>query len=190
LRERGLKPGPDGWPGTLRYAPALKHGPTGLYLPALVAAVTVWPSREVSGIHRTFLVADGRKKAPVRQSKMMLGRCAGGAVRLAPAGPELVIGEGLETAMSVQQATGLPAWACLSTSGLKSVVLPPEVTTVIVAADGDEPGEQAAQEAGRRFVAEGRTAKIARPPAGMDFNDLLQMPENVVAFPRREAAHG
>ncbi len=157
LRERGLDPGPDGWPPSLRYHPVLKHGPTGLLLPALVAAVTIWPDRNVVAIHRIFLRVDGKGKAPVSKPKMMIGRCGGGAVRLAPAGPELVLSEGLETGLSVQQATGLPVWATLSTSGLRSVILPPEVKTVIIAADADEPGEEAAQKAAKRFLAEGRT---------------------------------
>ena len=122
---------------------------------------------------------------------MMIGRCGGGAVRLAPTGPELVLSEGLETGLSVQKATGLPIWATLSTSGLCSVILPPEVRTVIITADGDEPGEKAAQVAARRFIVEGRTVKIARPPQGMDFNDLLLKPENVIPFlAKTEAAHG
>ena len=193
LRQRGLVPGPDGWPPSLRYHPALKHGPTGLHLPAMLGAVSVWPGREVVGLHRTFLRVDGRGKAPVSNNKMMLGKCAGGAVRLAPAGPELVLSEGIETSLSVQQATGLPVWATLSTSGLRSIILPPEVETVIIAADADEPGEKAAQEAARRFIAEGRKVKIARPPQGMDFNDLLQMPDGVAVISdqrRRMKANG
>ena len=193
LCQRGLKPGSDGWPRSLRYHPALKHGPTGLLLPALIAAVTIWPDQSVAGVHRTFLRMDGRAKAPVSNNKMMLGKCAGGAVRLAPAGPELVLSEGIETALSVQQGTGLPVWATLSTSGLRSIILPPEVETVIIAADGDEAGEEAAQEAARRFIAEGRTVKIARPPRGMDFNDLLQMPDGVAVISdqrRRMKANG
>ena len=84
LRERGLEPGPDGWPPSLRYHPALKHGPTGLLLPALVAAITIWPSRNVVGVHRTFLRMDGRAKAPVSRPKMMIGRCGGGNFWPAP----------------------------------------------------------------------------------------------------------
>ncbi len=122
---------------------------------------------------------------------MMLGPCAGGAVRLAGPDKELVLAEGIETALSILQATGKPIWACLSTSGLKAVRLPPETRTIIIAADGDEPGLAAAEEAASRFYREGREVKIARPPAGMDFNDLLQLPENVVLFPRgQEVANG
>jgi putative DNA primase/helicase len=44
---------------------------------------------------------------------------------------------------------------------------------VIVLADGDDPGEEAAQECAWRFKREGRRVRIARPPQHMDFNDLL-----------------
>ncbi len=191
LRARSLEPGPDGWPPSLRFHPALKHSYTGLLLPALIAAVTIWPDRSVVGVHRTFLRADGKGKAPVTNPKMMIGRCGGGAVRLAPAGPELVVSEGIETGLSVQQATGLPVWATLSTSGLRAIILPPEVKTAIIAADADEPGEKAAQKAAKRFLTEGRTVKIARPPKGMDFNELLQVPTGVaVISDQRRRANG
>ena len=160
-------------PLTIRYHASLRHGPTGLFLPAMVAAVTIYPSREVVAVHRTFLKANGAGKAPVSNQKMALGPCAGGAARLAAAGSELVLAEGVETALSVLQATEKPAWATLGTSGLKAVRLPPDVKTVIIAADSDEPGEKAAQEAARRLSAEGRVVRIARPPLGLDFNDLL-----------------
>ena len=45
----------------------------------------------------------------------------GGAVRLAPAAETLVLAEGVETGLAVQQATGLPTWATLGTSNLKKV---------------------------------------------------------------------
>ncbi len=187
LASRGITIEP---PPTLRYHPGLKHGPTGLPLPAMVTAVTTWPEREVIAIHRTFLTADGSKKAQVSNPKLMLGPCAGGAVRLSPFGNDLVLAEGIETALSVLQASGKPVWACLSTSGLKSVLLPPEVATVTIAADGDEPGITAAEEAASRFYREGRDVKIAKPPPGMDFNDLLLLPANVVPLRRRQVRYG
>ncbi len=136
--------------------------------------MTVCPGDEIVAIHRIFLKADGSGKAPITQNKMMLGPCKGGAVRLAASSDELVLAEGLETALSVLQAIGKPTWATLSTSGLKAVRLTPEVQTVIIAADGDQPGEDAAMIAADRIVAEGQKVKIARPPWGMDFNDLLR----------------
>jgi hypothetical protein len=87
-----------------------------------------------------------------------------------------MIGEGIETCLSAMQATGYPAWAALSTSGLHSLNLPRGVRDVIVLADGDEPGEAAARDCALRWKREGRRVRIARPPAGMDFNDLLSRP--------------
>ena len=177
-------------PLTLRYHPGLKHGPTGLFLPAMVAGVSSVPDQKVVAIHRTFLRADGKGKARVSNAKMMLGPCGGGAVHLAPAGETLAIAEGIESGLSVQQATGIPTWACLSTSGLKGVVLPPEVRTVIIAADGDEPGFKAAEVSAARLTREGRKVKIAKPPIGRDFNDLLCLPENVTVLRPKEPANG
>ena len=179
LRERGLKPGPDGWPPSLRYHPALKHGPTGLHLPAMLGAVAIWPDDEVVGLHRTFLRADGKDKASVSRNKMMLGKCAGGAVRLAPAGLKLMIAEGIETSLSVQEATGLPTWAALSASGLAGLVLPglPLATEVVIAADNDvnRAGMDAAEKAAALWVSQGRKVWIAQPPtSGTDFNDMVR----------------
>ncbi len=187
LRERGIRPP---IPPSLRYA-HLQHGPTGLMLPAMVGAVQA-PDRSVTGMHRTFLTMDGTKKAPVSQNKMMLGKCAGGAVRLAAVAEKLALAEGIETGLSILAATNISTWATLSTSGLKAVILPDEVREVIICADGDEVGEKAANDAAQRFLREGRVVRIARAPAGMDFNDLLVLPENVVPLDvrKREPAHG
>jgi hypothetical protein len=84
-----------------------------------------------------------------------------------------MIAESLETALSAMQATGLATWAALSTSGLRALELPPDVRNVVVLADGDEAGEAAAWEAARRWNGEGRRVRIARPPRGLDFNDVL-----------------
>jgi hypothetical protein len=41
------------------------------------------------------------------------------------------------------------------------------------AADGDEPGEAAARDCAWRWKREGRRVRIARPPQGLDFDDML-----------------
>ena len=104
---------------------------------------------------------------------MMLGPCRGGAVRLARAGNVLMVGEGIETCLAAMQARGHPAWAALSTSGLLALDLPDDVRDVIVLADGDDAGEAAARGAALRWKREGRRVRIAHPPQGMDFNDML-----------------
>jgi len=168
-------------PASIRYAPSLLHTPTGLLLPTMVAAIQ-GPDRQIMGIHRTFLRADGKGKVPFTRPKMMLGRCAQGAVRLAKAGPKLAVGEGIESSLSVLQETNIPVWAALSTSGMKALILPPCVREVILCPDADEPGEKAAKEAAQRFISEGRIVRIARPPQGMDFNDVLIASRQIVSL--------
>jgi putative DNA primase/helicase len=146
--------------------------------PALVAIV-----RNVAGeriaIHRTYLAPDGLGKADVPKSRMMLGPVAGGTVRLGTIGEHGVVGlgEGIETALSVMQACpALPVWAALSSGNVEQIVLPPEVTRVVLLADhdGEGVGLKVAERAATRFHAEGRGVWIAHPPdAGDDFNDLL-----------------
>jgi hypothetical protein len=159
-------------PPTIRSHASLKHPSGGLW-PAMVALVTRGVDDRPLAIHRTFLARDGSGKAPVDPQKMMLGPCRGGAVRLAPAGDVLMIGEGIETCLAAIQATGHPAWAALSTSGLTALKLPDDVWDVIVLADGDAAGETAARNAAMRWKREGRRVRIARPTQGIDFNDML-----------------
>jgi hypothetical protein len=174
LRERGLRPGPDGWPPTLRYHHGLKHGPSGLILSALVAAVTKWPTTTVIAVQRIFFKVGAGDGIKALKPKMSLGPVRGGAVRLAPAAETLVLAEGLETGLAVMQATGLPTWAALGTTNLKNVVLPPFVRELVVAADGDEAGRAAAQAAGARWAAAGFRVRVADPGEGLDWNDVLR----------------
>ena len=167
-------------PPSIRFLPDARHKPTGLLLPAMVAGVQDHAGRVV-GIHRTFLSLDGTAKAGVREPKMSFGPIGGGAVRLALAGRELAICEGIESALSFQQATGLAVWAALSVSGVRSLVLPEEISAVVLGPDGDDPGDGAAVDAAKRFIREGFKARIARPPRGMDWNDVLREPEKEMA---------
>jgi len=169
LRSRGLV---LPMPPSIRFHTGLKH-PSGGVWPTMVSLVTHGAHGKPLGVHRTFLAHDGHGKAPVEQAKMMLGPCRGGMVRLAEPHDVLMVGEGIETCLAAMQASGRPAWAALSTSGLRALDLPREVRDVIVLADGDDPGEAAARDCAWRWKREGRRVRIARPPQGMDFNDLL-----------------
>ena len=166
-------------PPTLRFHQALKHKGTGLYFGTMVALVTRWPSKELMAIHRTFLQPGGKGKAQVSDPKLMLGPCGGGAVRLAPAGETLAITEGIETGLSVQQATELPTWAALSASGIEALVVPNLDTTpnIRIFADNDTSGRgnRAAENAAERWTRLGHSVRIIMPPVpGTDFNDLLK----------------
>ena len=159
-------------PPSLRFHRGLKH-PSGGIWPCMVALVTRGADDTPLAIHRTFLAREDHGKAALEPAKMMLGPCRGGAVRLREPGEVLMIGEGIETCLAAMQATGHPAWAALSTSGLRALDLPGGFRDVIVLADGDDPGEAASRDCALRWMREGRRVRIARPPRGMDFNDVL-----------------
>jgi putative DNA primase/helicase len=165
-------------PTCLRFHQRLRH-PTARFFPGLIAPIThAETGRKVRGILRVWLRADGAGKCGSEPEKAMLGDCRGGAIRLAPLiGDSLIICEGLETGLSILQAVGIPVWAALSTSGLKSLVLPREVRTLTIAADADAAGERAARDAAMRFHREDPTLQIhiARPRNFQtDFNDELR----------------
>ena len=139
---------------SLRFHLALRHSPSSLDLPAMIAGVSVWPEVSVRAVHRTYLDVLRPAKAGVEPAKMMLGPCSRGAVRLAPHGERLALSEGIETGLAFQEATAIPTWACLSTSGLRSIVVPPDVE-IVIAADRDVDGIRAAESATDRLTSEG-----------------------------------
>jgi phage/plasmid primase-like uncharacterized protein len=141
----------------------------------MIGAVAKAPDQKIVALHRTFLQPDGSGKAPVEPAKASLGPVGGGAVRLTPAEVNLAVTEGIETGLSVLEATGTPTWAALSAGGIKALVLPPLplASDIIIAADHDPVGILAAYDSANRWTGEGRRVRIALPPKGMDFNDLL-----------------
>jgi hypothetical protein len=160
-------------PPSIGFIPDLWHARTCQRLPAMIAAVQDIAGRTIA-VHRTYLRRNGCGKAEVAPAKMALGPCAGGAVRLGPAAEELAIGEGIESSASAGQLMGLPAWAALSTSGMRGLVLPDVVKTLWIAADPDGPGMAAAYALAQRAKEEGRRVMIARPPDLGDFNTLAK----------------
>jgi putative DNA primase/helicase len=164
-------------PPTLRFHGGLKHVSGGIW-PVMMALVTRGSDDAPMAIHRTYLARNGGAKAPVDPEKMMLGPCRGGAVRLGrvQADQWLIVAEGIETTLSVMEASALPGWAALSAGGIRNLILPPEAAMVLICADNDANGTglRAAEEAAERFLREGRRVRIAAPPMpGTDFNDVL-----------------
>lgn len=164
--------------------------------PALVAAV-----RKVDGtlvtLHRTFLTEDGRK-APVEEVKKLMAlpegaTINGASIQLGTPDDKLCLAEGIETALSVQYATGIPCWCAISANGMKTVEIPEGVKTVLIFADKDKSdvGSLAAEALRKRLADEGRFAVIVNIPdaipsgaKGIDWNDVLRM-KGPEAFPVR-----
>ena len=103
-----------------------------------------------------------------------LGRVHGLAVRFGdPAPATLLVGEGIETVLSL--VTAMPdtvAAAALSAGSLGAFAPPPGVTRLVVARDSDAEGERAAERLARRCARAGVTPLVI-VPEGSDFNDDL-----------------
>ena len=158
LRSRSINLPP---PPSLRFVFRLGHYPSQTRWPAMLALVTRGIDGMPVAIHRTYLSCDGEGKAPVGPQRMMLGPCRGGVVRLGTPTDELLVGEGIETCLTGMEATDIPAWAALSTTGMETLELPASITNVTILADADPPGERAADRTARRWMREGRRVRIA-----------------------------
>ena len=159
-------------PLSLRYHLALKHGPTGLMFPAMVAAVQA-PDRQITGIHRTYLLPDGSGKAQVTDPKMALGPIGNGAVRLSARAKVLGIAEGIETALSAQQLFEIPCWAALG-ARMDKVAMPADVIEIQVFGDNGKEGHGAAEKARDVFTKAGKRVAVRYPPERFnDWNDAL-----------------
>lgn len=164
----------DTIPATVRLHRSLRHRETGSRRPAMVCAVEHAVDGFV-GVHCTYLAPDGYGKATIEPAKRFIGPVGGGAVRLAVAETVVAIAEGIESGLSYQEATGTPTWCALSAVGIRKLVLPDEIADVVIAPDPDPVGMMAARAAAKRWLAEGRRVSIARPPLGLDFNDLARV---------------
>lgn len=141
--------------------------------PALIAAVTDGAGR-CQGAHRTWLAPDGQDKAQVAVQRRAMGHLLTHAVRLTPASDILVLGEGLETLLSIREAApGLPVWAALSAGHLGAVDLPQGLERLYIALDRDPAGQRAAERLTARAKDLGITPHVLEPRLG-DFNDDLR----------------
>ena len=154
-------------PATIRYLPARMGYPHAMITAfrltqELEPGVLAVPDR-VEGVHITRLTSDGRDKL---EKKRMLGTVAGKPLVLAPPndGLGLAITEGVEDALSVQQATGLGACAAGSASQMPKLAeaVPDFIDYVSVFADPDPTGEKAAKALVDDLSARGLTAEVRR----------------------------
>lgn len=158
-------------PLSLRLHRGLKHAPTGLIFPALVAAIQA-PNGSIVAVQRTFLITDYTRKANVSEPRMTLGAMGAGAVRLAPGGGTLGIAEGIETGLSAMQMFGLPVWCSLGAERLGKIVLPSIVNRVVIF--GDIGAEIQVRKASAVYTDQGREVEVQYPEIGKDFNDQLR----------------
>jgi phage/plasmid primase-like uncharacterized protein len=138
----------------------------------MVAAVQA-PDGKVIAIQQTWLTGEGEKASGKR---LTTGNLGAGAVRLGATARSMGLAEGVETALSAMQMTGMTVWASLGASRLHSVELPPEVEEVHVFVDNDEPGRIAAKRTANAHTSIGRRVYLRSPPDQCgDWNDFLNL---------------
>ena len=157
-------------PPSLRLLPAYEHIAGRVYLPAICAALQAG-DRRVIAVQVTMIDPRGDRKAQVRFPRKTIGRMHDGSVRLAAAGVELGIAEGIETGLSAMKLFGVPVWCALGASRMHSVFVPDTVRELHIFSDADEAGSAAVE---RMLEGHRRRRVIVHRPLspGEDFNDV------------------
>jgi hypothetical protein len=176
LRTRGIT-GPLNLPA-LRFHPRCYYWPgDDMPLeswPALIAAITD-NDRQLTGVHRTWLAADGSDKAPVETQRRAMGAVLGHAIRFGQARHVQIAGEGVETILSLLGILpAMPMAACTSANHLAAFVPPPSLKRLYVARDRDAAGAMAFAALEDKASSQGFKAMPLDPMTG-DFNEDLTL---------------
>lgn len=171
LRGRGIIPP---YPADIGFA-RLSYGNLG-ELPCMVCAI-----RDVTGaiigVQRVYLAHDGNGKADVRKPKLSLGRVSGGAIRLGDLDTSgiVTVCEGPEDGLSLVEMLGGPVWVAAGAGMMPAMQFPVEVQRVVIGADNDDAGRDAAGRAAQTFIGRGLSVRIVKPMEPFkDFNDELK----------------
>jgi len=146
-------------------------GPTETW-PAMIAAVTDLDGR-ITGAHRTWLAPDGSGKAAVDPPRKAMGDLLGHAVRFGDAQDVMAAGEGIETILSLRQASPImPMVSALSAGHLAAILFPPHLRRLYIVRDNDPAGDSARDSLVDRAHEAGIEAITLSPMMG-DFNEDL-----------------
>lgn len=162
----------------VRYCGAVYYRPVERETPAIVSAIRD-ASGAINAVHSIHLAADGSKLDA--DPRRCWGVARGGAIRLDPPRPTVLISEGVEDAFHIRHAfasDGSAVWAAPSASFLHTVAFPPEVQRVVICGDNDDAGRAATENLKTRLLSEGRRVRVCLPPIeGADWSDILKESE-------------
>ena len=143
--------------------------------PAMVAPI-VAPDGRMLALHRTYLHTDGRKADVPRVKKVTgaAGPLAGACIPLhKPARACIGIAEGIETALAAWCASAVPTVASYCAGNLAAWRWPSGVQRVVIFADNDKAGRDAADALRARAIRAGLQASMMTPTdAGADWLDV------------------
>jgi putative DNA primase/helicase len=130
----------------VRYQPILR---------TVIALMTNPVANEPTGVHRTFIDAECKKR-----ERKMLGRQ--GVVRITPdedVNYGLGIAEGVEDAIAVALDWG-PAWAATSAGAIERFPILPGIDCINIFTNADAAGIKAAKACAEQWIAAGKEARI------------------------------
>lgn len=143
--------------------------------PAMVAPIIAPDGRTVA-LHRTYLTADGRKADLPSPRKLTggSGPLAGACIRLhKPARGLIGIAEGIETALAAWCASAVPTVAAYCAGNLAAWRWPVSVRRIVIFADADRAGRNAADKLRARAIAARLRCDVMTPTdAGADWCDV------------------
>ncbi len=157
-------------PATIGYLPPSKPE----HHPAMIAAFGCCTEPEpgvinlaanmVRGVHLTLLHPDGLGKAGTGRDKLMVGPSSGWPIVVAPPNDllGLAVTEGIETGLSIAEATGLGAWAAGAAGRMSALAdkMPDYLDHITVAAEADEAGRKGAIGLAERLRQRGLHAEL------------------------------
>lgn len=164
-------------PACLRFHPALPYWHEGERIGDFAAMVAplVAPDGRIVALHRTYLTRDGHKAdvPTVRKLTGAAGSLAGACIPLhEPERGCIGVAEGVESAVAAWLASSVPTAAAYSAGNLAAYVWPPGVRRIVVFADNDAAGADAADKLRQRARRAGLLCEVLTPTApGSDWAD-------------------
>jgi putative DNA primase/helicase len=145
------------------------------WFPVMLAKITA-PSGEAVALHRTYLTKEGVKAdvPTVKKITSTSGSLIGASIKLfKPTDGVLGVAEGIETALAATLGSTVPTQAAYSASGLASFVWPSSVQHLVIFADNDQAGIEAAEKLKQRAFDRGISCKVTIPSEpGKDWADI------------------
>lgn len=191
LRNRGIKADLSNLGYNLRFHPSMPYwdevSESWLRFPCMLAVVRNAEGKPLT-LHRTFIAHDGSGRAKLRGEKvkkMMLAPPApvqGGFILIdkpmeTPWGKVIGLSEGIETGLSVREATGAPIIVGISDRIMEMVNLPSDIDHIFVWEDVEPSGagERAGKNIQEKWEAKGKKVHRYKPMLAnekSDWNDV------------------
>ena len=141
-------------------------------LPGMVCLFRNIQTNEACGIHRTFL----DRSTAAKIDRKMFGTAKGAAIKFDAAMPDspLIVGEGIETALSAREAGFGRTWAIGSSGAIRALPVV-NVCELTLLQENDPTSRSHSVACAKRYLAAGKPVTIVRAKVGNDLNDVWRL---------------